>query len=80
VLYHPGSTVSRSPVLLGLETARPLGVSVTARHYVKWASGESDREPMELGAPEAPADLLARLNESHRSPSTAKMASPIVIR
>jgi integrase len=36
-------------------------VAITARHYARWAGGDTYREPMELERGEVPADLLARL-------------------
>ena len=47
-------------------------VSVTARHYARWAGGDAYRRPLEVRDGEVPADLLARLAEkSHQSPTTA---------
>ena len=45
-------------------------VGVTARHYAKWVGADTYREPMQLLPGEVPADLLARLPESQRSPKT----------
>ena len=45
-------------------------VGITARHYAKWVGGDVYREPMRLELGEVPADLLARLSESQRSPKT----------
>ena len=45
--------------------SRQLGhsdVAVTARHYARWAGGDSYRNPLEVGDGEVPADLLARLS------------------
>ena len=42
-------------------------VAVTSRHYARWAGGDEYRQPMTLELGEVPADLLARLAESHRS-------------
>jgi hypothetical protein len=53
--------------------ARQLGqadVSVTARHYAKWAGGDEYLEPLTLEVGEVPADFLARLVESHQNPVT----------
>ena len=41
-------------------------VGVTARHYARWAGGDSYREPMVLQAAEVPADLIARLGSGDR--------------
>jgi hypothetical protein len=44
--------------------SRQLGhadVSVTARHYARWAGGDAYRSPLEVGEDEVPADLLCRL-------------------
>ncbi len=44
--------------------SRQLGhadVSVTARHYARWAGGDAYRCPLDVGEDEVPADLLARL-------------------
>ncbi len=41
---------------------------VTVRHYAKWVGGDEYREPLALQEGEVPADLLARLAESHQSP------------
>lgn len=50
-------------------------VAVTARHYARWAGGDSYRRPLEVGEGEVPADLLARLAEdSHHTPTTASAA------
>ena len=43
-------------------------VAVTARHYARWCGDES-REPMRRFLGEVWADLLARLEESHQSPT-----------
>jgi len=42
-------------------------VAVTARHYARWAGGDSYRAPMVVEAGEVPADLLARLAKSQQS-------------
>ncbi len=53
--------------------SRQLGrsdVSVTARHYARWAGGDGYRCPLEVGEDEVPADLLARLaKKSHKVPT-----------
>jgi integrase len=58
--------------------SRQLGhadVSVTARHYAKWAGGDAYRSPLEVGRDEVPADLLARLAAgSPQSPHSAAQA------
>ncbi len=58
--------------------SRQLGhsdVSVTARHYARWAGGDAYRSPLEVGDDEVPADLLARLAESpHKIPHNAVLA------
>ncbi len=58
--------------------SRQLGhsdVSVTARHYARWAGGDAYRSPLEVREDEVPADLLARLTESpHKIPHTAVLA------
>ena len=44
--------------------SRQLGhsdVSVTARHYARWAGGDAYRAPIEVGEGEMPADLPSRL-------------------
>jgi integrase len=55
--------------------SRQLGhsdVSVTARHYARWAGGDAYRSPLEVAEGEVPADLLSRLAESsHRINHTA---------
>jgi integrase len=55
--------------------SRQLGhsdVSVTARHYARWAGGDAYRSPLDVRKDEVPADLLARLAEkSPQSPHTA---------
>ncbi len=54
------------------------GVSVTARHYSRWAGGDAYRKPLELADGEVPADLLARLDEeSDRHAVEAKYGSPV---
>ena len=43
--------------------SRQLGhsdVSITARHYARWAGGDAYRSPLEVSEDEVPADLLAR--------------------
>jgi integrase len=45
-------------------------VSVTARHYARWAGGDVYRDPLQLEASEVPADLLARLELSRSSSKT----------
>ena len=58
--------------------SRQLGhsdVSVTARHYARWAGGDAYRSPLKVREDEVPADLLARLAEkSPQSPHTAAQA------
>jgi integrase len=58
--------------------SRQLGhsdVSVTARHYARWAGGDGYRNPLAVRDDEVPADLLARLAEkSPQSPHTAAKA------
>ena len=50
-------------------------VSVTARHYARWAGGDAYRSPLEVREDEVPADLLARLAEkSPQNPHTAAKA------
>ena len=55
--------------------SRQLGhadVSVTARHYARWAGGDAYRCPLDVGEDEVPADLLARLARIPRKiPHTA---------
>ena len=44
--------------------SRQLGhadVSVTARHYARWAGGDAYRNPLTVQDGEVPADLLARM-------------------
>jgi hypothetical protein len=48
-------------------------VAVTARHYARWAGGDAYREPMALLPGEVPADLLARLADSHHTPTTEQV-------
>jgi integrase len=45
-------------------------VAVTARHYARWAGGDDYRAPVRLGPGELPADVLAKLAESHQSPKS----------
>ena len=70
VLRNPG-------VQLGY-VSRQLGhsdVSVTARHYARWAGGDGYRSPLEVSEDEVPADLLARLAaKSPQNPHTAAKA------
>jgi integrase len=48
-------------------------VAVTAKHYARWASGDSYRAPMALDEGEVPADLLARLTKSpQKSPHSER--------
>ena len=51
-------------------------VSVTAKHYARWAGGDEYRAPLTIAHGEVPADLLARLidAESHHSPTTSRTA------
>jgi integrase len=56
--------------------SRQLGhsdVSVTARHYARWAGGDAYRSPLEVREDEVPADLLFRLGEKspQKSPHSA---------
>jgi integrase len=55
--------------------SRQLGhadVSVTARHYARWAGGDAYRSPLEVRENEVPADLLARLaRTSPQNPHSA---------
>ena len=44
-------------------------VSVTARHYARWAGGGSYRAPMSVEPGEVPADLLARIDSPQSPPS-----------
>ncbi len=64
-------------VQLGYVT-RQLGhsdVSITARHYARWAGGDGYRRPLEVGKDEVPADLLARLAaDSPQNPHTTAKA------
>jgi hypothetical protein len=63
------SQLLTSGVSLGY-VSRQLGhadVAVTAKHYARWAGGDLYREPMVLEHGEVPADLLARLPESHHN-------------
>ena len=50
-------------------------VAVTARHYARWAGGDDYRDPLALEWGEVPPDLLARLGESHQSPTTTEAAA-----
>jgi integrase len=43
-------------------------VAVTAKHYARWAGGETYRKPMALAPGEVPADFLARLPEPESNP------------
>ena len=45
-------------------------IGVTVRHYAKWCGGSEYRDPMQLAPGEVPADLLARLENSHQTPTT----------
>jgi integrase len=60
--------------------SRQLGhadVAITARHYARWCGDDAYRRPLELAEGEVPADLLARLGESHQSPTIgAEAAAP----
>jgi len=50
-------------------------VSVTARHYARWAGGDAYRSPLEVGEDEVPADLLSRLAaKSPQNPHSAAKA------
>jgi integrase len=48
-------------------------VSVTARHYAKWAGGDTYWDRLEVDEDEVPADLLARL--SRKSPQKSPQSS-----
>ena len=50
-------------------------VAVTARHYARWAGGDDYREPLALEWGEVPPELLARLRESQKSPTTNETAA-----
>ncbi len=57
--------------------SRQLGqsdVSITARHYARWAVGDAYRSPLEVREGEVPADLLSRLDEKspQKSPQSAR--------
>ena len=57
--------------------SRQLGhsdVSVTARHYARWAGGDAYRSPLDVGDDEVPADLLARL--ATKSPQCRERLKP----
>ncbi len=57
------SQLLTAAVQLG-DVSRQLGhadVSVTARHYARWAGGDAYRSPLEVREDEVPADLLSRL-------------------
>lgn len=58
--------------------SRQLGhsdVSVTARHYARWAGGDAYRSPLEVREGEVPADLLSRLAaKSPQNPHSAALA------
>ena len=58
--------------------SRQLGhsdVSVTARHYARWAGGDAYRSPLEVREDEVPADLLSRLiAKSPQIPHSASCA------
>ena len=72
-----GSQLITAGVQLGYVSAQ-LGhadVSVTARHYAKWAAGEEFRAPIQVKTGEVPADLLARLPKSQQSPNTWQEAA-----
>jgi hypothetical protein len=45
-------------------------IGVTVRHYAKWCGRSEYRDPMHLEAGEVPADLLARPENSHQTPTT----------
>ncbi len=49
-------------------------VAITARSYARWCGDDAYRAPIALGPGEVPADLLARLGESHRRPTIATEA------
>jgi integrase len=66
------SQLLTSGVQLGYVSAQ-LGhadVQVTARHYARWVGGDRYRPPYPIGPGEVPAELLARLSESHHCPTT----------
>ncbi len=47
-------------------------VSVTARHYARWAGGDAYRRSLEPSEGEVPADLVSRgAADSHQTPTTA---------
>ena len=50
-------------------------ISVTARHYARWAGGDEFQAPIEVVEGEVPADLLARLPKSQQSPNTWQEAA-----
>ena len=53
-------------------------VSVTARHYARWAGGDAYRDPLQLEGSEVPTDLLARLRERPQTRRAARdLAAPI---
>lgn len=52
-------------------------MAITARHYARWCGDDAYRRPLELAEGEVPADPLARLGESHQSPTIgAETAAP----
>jgi len=51
-------------------------VAITARHYARWCGGDEYRAPIALAQGEVPADLLARLAESHQSPTRVPPPQP----
>ena len=72
-----GSQLITAGVQLGY-VSKQLGhsdVSVTARHYAKWAAGEEFRAPIQVETGEVPADLLSRLPKSQQSPNTWQEAA-----
>jgi hypothetical protein len=74
------SQILTAGVQLGY-VSRQLGhadVSVTARHYARWAGGDAYRSPLEVAEDEVPADLLARLaaKSPQRGPSPKGRGAP----
>ena len=47
-------------------------IGVTVRHYAKWCGGSEYRDPMNVEPGEVPADPLARLENSHQTPTTVE--------
>jgi integrase len=64
-IAYVASQLLTAGVQLGY-VSRQLGhsdVSVTARHYARWAGGDAYRRPLEVREDEVPADLLSRVSE-----------------